>query len=67
MAEQKSIFIEGAAKNDMSQDAAAKLFEQIESFAKYCFNKAHSSAYAFVAYQTAYLKHTILLNGWQRT
>ena len=56
MAEQKSIFIEGAAKNDMSQDAAAKLFEQIESFAKYCFNKAHSSAYAFVAYQTAYLK-----------
>lgn len=56
MAEQKSIFIEGAAKNDMPQDAAAKLFEQIESFAKYCFNKAHSSAYAFVAYQTAYLK-----------
>jgi len=56
MAEQKSIFIEGAAKNNMPQDAAAKLFEQIESFAKYCFNKAHSSAYAFVAYQTAYLK-----------
>ena len=40
----------------MSSEAATKLFEQIESFAKYCFNKAHSSAYAFVAYQTAYLK-----------
>ena len=56
MAEQKEIFVAGAAKNDMPKDAAATLFEQIESFAKYCFNKAHSSAYAFVAYQTAYLK-----------
>lgn len=56
MAEQKSIFIEGAAKNDMKEADAANLFEQIESFAKYCFNRSHSSAYAFVAYQTAYLK-----------
>ncbi|MBR5303741.1 MAG: DNA polymerase III subunit alpha [Candidatus Gastranaerophilales bacterium] len=56
MAEQKEIFVAGAAKNDMPRDAAMNLFEQIESFAKYCFNKAHSSAYAFVAYQTAYLK-----------
>ncbi len=56
MAEQKEIFVAGAAKNDMPREAAIRLFEQIESFAKYCFNKAHSSAYAFVAYQTAYLK-----------
>ena len=56
MAEQKEIFVAGAAKNDMPKEAAMNLFEQIESFAKYCFNKAHSSAYAFVAYQTAYLK-----------
>jgi len=56
MAEQKEIFVAGAAKNDMPREAAIGLFEQIESFAKYCFNKAHSSAYAFVAYQTAYLK-----------
>ena len=56
MAEQKEIFVAGAAKNDMPAQAAINLFEQIESFAKYCFNKAHSSAYAFVAYQTAYLK-----------
>ncbi len=56
MAEQKEIFVAGAAKNDMPRESAMTLFEQIESFAKYCFNKAHSSAYAFVAYQTAYLK-----------
>ncbi len=56
MAEQKEIFVAGAAKNDMPREKAIALFEQIESFAKYCFNKAHSSAYAFVAYQTAYLK-----------
>ncbi len=56
MAEQKSIFVEATAKKGMSPESATKLFEQIESFAKYCFNKAHSSAYAFVAYQTAYLK-----------
>lgn len=56
MAKQKSIFIEGAGKNGMSEANAAALFEQIESFAKYCFNRSHSAAYAFVAYQTAYLK-----------
>ena len=56
MAEQKSIFVEATAKKGLTTEAATALFEQIESFAKYCFNKAHSSAYAFVAYQTAYLK-----------
>ncbi|MBE7706008.1 MAG: DNA polymerase III subunit alpha [Cyanobacteria bacterium SIG30] len=56
MAKQKGIFIEGAGKNGMPEKDASVLFEQIESFAKYCFNRAHSSAYAFVAYQTAYLK-----------
>ena len=40
----------------MTKEAAINLFEEIENFATYCFNKAHSSAYAFVAYQTAYLK-----------
>ncbi len=56
MAEQKSIFVDATHKKGMTKEAATQLFEQIESFAKYCFNKAHSSAYAFVAYQTAYLK-----------
>ncbi|MDD3435913.1 MAG: DNA polymerase III subunit alpha [Candidatus Gastranaerophilales bacterium] len=56
MAKQKDLFIEGAWKNGMKSQAAAELFEQIEKFAEYCFNRAHSAAYAFVAYQTAYLK-----------
>ena len=56
MAKQKGIFIEGAGKNGMPEASARNLFEQIENFAKYCFNRAHSAAYAFVAYQTAYLK-----------
>lgn len=56
MAKQKSVFIEGAAKNGMNSKDATELFEQIEKFAEYCFNRSHSAAYAFVAYQTAYLK-----------
>lgn len=56
MAKQKTVFIEGAGKNGMSAKDATELFEQIEKFAEYCFNRAHSAAYAFVAYQTAYLK-----------
>jgi len=56
MAAQKDKLIEGSAKYGMSAEVATKLFEQIQSFAAYCFNRAHSSAYAFVAYQTAYLK-----------
>src|SRR5574344_431700 len=56
MAKQKEKFIQGSGENGMSAKAASDLFEQIESFAKYCFNRSHSAAYAFVAYQTAYLK-----------
>lgn len=56
MAQQKGKFIEGSARHGMSAKDAAALFEQIEKFASYCFNRSHSAAYAFVAYQTAYLK-----------
>ena len=56
MAAQKDKLIEGSAKYGMKPEDATKLFEQIQNFAAYCFNRAHSSAYAFVAYQTAYLK-----------
>ncbi|MBP3924379.1 DNA polymerase III subunit alpha [bacterium] len=56
MAKQKGKFIEGAARHGMESKDAAALFEQIEKFASYCFNRSHSAAYAFVAYQTAYLK-----------
>ncbi|MEI8129267.1 MAG: DNA polymerase III subunit alpha, partial [bacterium] len=57
MAKQKGLFIEGAGKNGMHEKNATELFEQIEKFAEYCFNRSHSAAYAMVAYQTAYLKN----------
>jgi len=56
MAAQEDKLIKGAAKYGMKAEDAKELFEQIQNFAAYCFNRAHSSAYAFVAYQTAYLK-----------
>ena len=49
-------FIEKAVGKGMSEQDAKTLFDQIGSFAAYCFNRAHSACYAFVAYQTAYLK-----------
>lgn len=56
MAEQRSKFIEGAKNNGIEVATAELLFQKIEQFAGYGFNKSHSMAYAFVAYQTAYLK-----------
>ncbi len=56
MEEQRGKFIDASAKHDMKKDDAEKLFNQILAFASYCFNRSHSAAYAFVAYQTAYLK-----------
>lgn len=56
MAKQRSIFIEGAIQNGVDTALAANLFDLMEKFAEYGFNKSHSAAYALVAYQTAYLK-----------
>ena len=56
MAEQKVRFIEGAVKNKVPEAKAARMFELMEHFAEYGFNKSHSAAYALVSYQTAYLK-----------
>ncbi len=57
MQKQKGRFVELASTHhDMKPEDATTLFEQIEAFASYCFNRSHSAAYAFVAYQTAYLK-----------
>lgn len=56
MEEQREKFITASAKHDMKKEDAEKLFNQILAFASYCFNRSHSAAYAFVAYQTAYLK-----------
>jgi DNA polymerase-3 subunit alpha len=56
MAEHRGIFGAGAAKNGLSPRKADELFDLMEKFAVYGFNKSHSAAYALVAYQTAYLK-----------
>ena len=49
-------FIEGARKNKIPEKAAIQVFDLMEQFAQYGFNKSHSTAYALLAYQTAYLK-----------
>jgi DNA polymerase-3 subunit alpha len=56
MAEQKKEFLEGCAKNKIDPKVANSVFEQIETFARYGFNKAHSTGYAYIAYQCAWLK-----------
>lgn len=56
MEQQKAIFVEGAKKNHVDEKIATELFDTMSKFAAYCFNRSHSAAYAFVAYQTAYLK-----------
>ena len=53
---QRKIFTEGAVKNNMTERQASDLFDLLEKFAGYGFNKSHAAAYALVAYQTAYLK-----------
>ncbi|MCL6740320.1 DNA polymerase III subunit alpha [Sphingomonas sp. RB56-2] len=53
---QRARFIEGAAKNDIKSAKANELFDLIDKFAGYGFNKSHAAAYALVAYQTAWLK-----------
>ena len=56
MAKQRSIFAEGAASKGVDPDLATKIFDLVEKFAGYGFNKSHSAAYALVSYQTAWLK-----------
>jgi len=56
MAQHRDIFIAGAEKNGLSRAKAGQLFDLMEKFAGYGFNKSHSAAYALVAYQTAYFK-----------
>ncbi len=56
MAKQREAFLAGTRANGISEKKATKIFELMEYFAGYGFNKSHSTAYAFLAYQTAYLK-----------
>lgn len=56
MAEQKGLFIDGAVKKGFDENIAGEMFDLIEKFASYGFNKSHSLAYSYLAYQTAWLK-----------
>src|SRR5437762_561620 len=56
MAKMRGAFVEGAKKLGTSEKKASQLFDLMEHFAGYGFNKSHSTAYALLAYQTAYLK-----------
>jgi DNA polymerase-3 subunit alpha len=56
MEKQKKTFIEGAGKKGVPAEKAEAIFNEIEGFASYGFNKSHSAAYALITYQTAYLK-----------
>ena len=56
MDKQREIFVEGAVKNSVNQKQAGEIFDLVDKFAGYGFNKSHAAAYALISYQTAYLK-----------
>jgi DNA polymerase-3 subunit alpha len=56
MAKQREIFVKGAAQNDIGEAKANEIFDTMEKFAGYGFNKSHAAAYSLVAYHTAWLK-----------
>ena len=56
MAQQRAIFVSGAAQNGIGKEKADEIFDLMEKFAAYGFNKSHSAAYAVISYYTAYLK-----------
>ncbi|MGC8025614.1 DNA polymerase III subunit alpha, partial [Salmonella enterica] len=55
MAKHRELFREGAAKNGLDQAKADEIFDLMEKFAGYGFNKSHAAAYALLSYYTAYL------------
>jgi len=56
MAEQRAVFEKGALENGVDSELSMKIFDLVEKFAGYGFNKSHSAAYALLSYQTAWLK-----------
>ena len=56
MAKQRDLFMQGAVEKGFEKDLASNIFDLMEKFAGYGFNKSHSAAYALVAYQTGWLK-----------
>jgi len=56
MAKQRQVFVDGCLKNNIDEQLSSNIFDLVEKFAGYGFNKSHSVAYAVIAYQTAWLK-----------
>lgn len=56
MDQQRAIFVDGAIKNGVDPSKAGEIFDLVDKFAGYGFNKSHAAAYAMISYQTAYLK-----------
>ncbi|MBS0654377.1 MAG: DNA polymerase III subunit alpha [Verrucomicrobia bacterium] len=56
MVQQREKFIKGAVANEVSEEVAGKIFDKMEKFAEYGFNKSHATAYGYLTYVTAYLK-----------
>lgn len=56
MDQQREIFVKGSAQNNVPAEQASLIFDQVAKFAGYGFNKSHATAYAIIAYQTAFLK-----------
>ena len=54
--ENGNVIVDGCLKRGVSEDIAKSIFDEMSDFANYAFNKSHAAAYAFIAYQTAYLK-----------
>ncbi|MCM1507630.1 MAG: DNA polymerase III subunit alpha [Ruminococcus flavefaciens] len=57
MLKERESFVAGAEKNGVPEKTANEIFDEMISFASYAFNKSHAGAYAFISYQTAYLKY----------
>ncbi len=60
MDKQRQIFVSGASKNNINETQASEIFDLVDKFAGYGFNKSHAAAYALISYQTAYLKANFL-------
>ncbi len=57
MLKEREKFVSGSVENGVSETVANEVFDEMVSFASYAFNKSHAAAYAYLAYQTAYLKY----------
>ncbi len=65
MAKEREKFRLGAKENGISEAISMSIFDKMEKFASYGFNKSHAAAYGYLSYVTAYLRLIIHANGWR--